>query len=139
MENVLVHRRDLRPQWAPLLPLDRWLEDVRMPADGALRLDVTECEASYRVIVDAPGATREDVDLTLERNRLTISVTRTEEAADEGVRTIRRERSVGTQTRTLRFPQRVDADGVEATYRDGVLTINVPKSAEDRARRITVG
>lgn len=143
MEKLIVRPGSGRADWAPSFGLDRWMEDAfggltNDVRSGMLAMDVLETDEAYTLHIDAPGARREDLDLTLERNQLTVRIDRVEEASDEGRRYLRRERSHQVAARTLRFPQRVDAEQVSASFQDGVLTVTVPKMADERARKVAI-
>ena len=101
-------------------------------------LDVEETEDGFTLHVELPGVSAEDVEVSLEENVLTISGERSfyGERDAEGFRRI--ERHFGRFHRAVRLPDRVDADRVEAAYRDGMLTIQVPKAEEARPRRIAI-
>ncbi|MCA9874943.1 MAG: Hsp20/alpha crystallin family protein [Anaerolineales bacterium] len=108
------------------------------PRTWGLPLDVTENDEAYVVKASVPGISAEDLDVTLEDNVLTI---KGEIAADEKVEDVRyhiRERRFGSFSRSLRFPMDVNADGVEASYVNGVLSLNVPKAEEVKPKQITV-
>jgi HSP20 family protein len=143
MDKMIMHRRPVRPDWSPFVGLDRWFDDAfqglaERSATG-LVMDVLETDDAYTVEIEAPGVSRDEIDLTLERNQLTVSIDRVEEASDEGRRYLRRERMRTAAARTIRFPQRVDGDQVKAGFADGVLTVTVPKVANERARKIDIG
>lgn len=100
---------------------------------GSVPVDVEDTGDEYVVTADLPGYDREDVDVQLAGERLTVSADHTEstETGDEGhyVRRERRQRSV---SRTVRLPEAVDESGTEARYQNGVLTVTLPKvDAED--------
>jgi HSP20 family protein len=101
-------------------------------------LDVEENEEGYTLHVELPGVPAEDVEVSLEENVLTISGERRfyEDRSTDAFRRI--ERSVGRFHRSVRLPDRVHADGVTATAKDGVLTIAVPKAEDAKPRRIQV-
>jgi HSP20 family protein len=101
-------------------------------------LDVEETEDGFTLHVELPGVSADDVEITLEENVLTIGGERGfyETKELEGFRRI--ERHFGRFHRAVRLPDRVDADRVEATYRDGILTIAVPKAEDARPRRIQI-
>jgi HSP20 family protein len=101
-------------------------------------LDVEETEDGFTLFVELPGVAAEDVDITLEENVLTVSGERSfySDKQADGFRRV--ERSFGRFHRAVRLPDRVDADKVEAAYRDGLLTITVPKAEEAKPRRIEV-
>ena len=101
-------------------------------------LDVEESEDGFTLHVELPGVSADDVEVSLEENVLTITGERGfyDEKQAEGFRRI--ERHFGRFHRAVRLPDRVDADRVEASYRDGMLTIQVPKAEEARPRRIQI-
>lgn len=101
-------------------------------------LDVEEDADQFTVHVELPGVSPEAVDVSIEDSVLTVSGERGfyDEKEADGFRRI--ERSFGRFHRALRLPDRVDADGVKASYKDGLLTITVPKAEEAKPRRIQV-
>lgn len=101
-------------------------------------LDVEETEDGFVLHVELPGVSADDVEVALEENVLTISGQRDfyDDKAAEGFRRI--ERRFGRFHRAVRLPDRVAADDVAATYRDGLLTVTVPKAEEAKPRRIAV-
>lgn len=86
---------------------------------------------------EVPGLGADDVDISVVGNELVIKGRRMD-LDEEGVSYHRRERGVGEFSRTLRLPVEVDAEKVEATLRDGVLLIRLPKAAAARPRKIQV-
>lgn len=101
-------------------------------------LDVREDSNEFTLYVELPGVSSDDVDITLEDNVLTISGQRSSyEDVEEGE--FRRvERHFGRFHRSVRLPDRVVGDEVNARYADGVLTITVPKAEEAKPRRIAI-
>ncbi|MDP9021147.1 MAG: Hsp20/alpha crystallin family protein [Actinomycetota bacterium] len=101
-------------------------------------LDVEENENSFVLHVELPGLDAEDVEITLEENVLTVSGERRfyDESEAEGFRRV--ERRFGRFHRAVRLPDRVDSDNVQANFRNGMLTITVPKAEEAKPRRIEV-
>jgi HSP20 family protein len=101
-------------------------------------LDVEETEDGFTLHVELPGVSPDQVDVSLEENVLTIAGERRfyDERGTDGFRRI--ERSFGRFHRAVRLPDRVDGDRVAATYRDGLLTVTVPKAEEAKPRRIQV-
>ncbi|WP_378741289.1 Hsp20/alpha crystallin family protein [Nocardia brasiliensis] len=98
--------------------------------------DLSETEDAYLVEIDLPGVRREDVDIDLSGQDLTIQgeVKQTEH---QGVFR-RRTRRTGQFTYRLTLPQNVDAEKVEASLANGVLTVRVPKSEAAKPRRIEI-
>jgi HSP20 family protein len=99
-------------------------------------VDVHETEEEYLVKVDVPGVKSEDVNVEVNDSVLSISGSRT---ADETGTAQLIERPYGTFTRTLTLPQGVDSDSIEAGYHDGVLELRIPKPAERKPKKITIG
>jgi HSP20 family protein len=100
-------------------------------------LDATETEHGWNVTVDLPGVVAESVDVTFDRNTLTVRGIR-QRVESEGTRAGIRERAMGTFERSLRFPQHVDSEKIGASFKDGVLTITVPKAESAKPRKVVV-
>lgn len=102
-------------------------------------LDLYETPEKFVVKVDLPGMSSEDVDLTFDDNVLTIRGERkwTDEVNEESFHRV--ERRYGAFTRSVSLPAHVDADGIQASFSDGVLEIAVPKSETAKPRKIKIG
>ena len=127
----------------PLRDLRAWQERLeRLAAQHgtawAPPIDVYETEDRYVIAAEVPGLTREQVDLALRDNRLTIRGTRSAEGPESDTRHYHQvERGHGSFQRTFEFAEAVDQAGIAADLRNGVLTITLPKSAAP-PRRIEV-
>jgi HSP20 family protein len=86
---------------------------------------------------ELPGLKSEDVEISVVGSELTIHGRRSE-SDEQGVSYHRRERGVGEFTRTVRLPAEVDADKVQASLRDGVLRLTLPKAEAAKPRKIQV-
>ena len=116
--------------------LDRLFES---PLTGwAPALDVQEDKDKFTVKVEVPGLKREDIDVSLQDDALVISGERKSEKVEEGVEVHRQERFYGRFQRALTLPERVAADKVKADYKDGVLTVMLPKTEEAKPKKIDV-
>jgi HSP20 family protein len=104
----------------------------------APRVDVREESEGYVVEVDLPGLNREDIDVTLENDVLTISGERKVEDAKSEQTVHRRERFCGKFTRSMSFPGDVDPENVAASFKDGVLKVEIKKSELTKARQIEI-
>lgn len=113
-------------------------ESVSQAGAFSPALDVEEDQDGFTLHVEIPGVDPDSVDVSLEESVLSISGERRfyDEKSSDGFRRI--ERSFGRFHRAVRLPDRVDADRVEATYREGMLTISVPKAEEAKPRRIQI-
>lgn len=126
--------------------LDRLFESPLVECTGtsqllggwAPALDVHEDKDAYVVHAELPGLKREDIDVSLHDGELVISGERRTEKVEEGVETHRQERFYGKFQRALTLPEPVAADKVKADYKDGVLTITLPKSEEAKPKKIDI-
>jgi HSP20 family protein len=104
------------------------------------RMEVTEDEKAIHVTAEMPGLSEKDINVTLEKNVLTISGEKNEEKKENNEKRniVLSERRYGSFSRSIRVPQYVRADTVKAEFRNGVLTVELPKSEEARPRQIEV-
>lgn len=107
---------------------------------GAWNPNVDIYENKDQIVLEAelPGMNREDFDLTIENNVITLRGERRFEKKDDADNYHRVERAYGSFTRSFTLPQAVSGDGAAAEYRNGVLRITLPKREETKARRIEV-
>jgi HSP20 family protein len=102
-------------------------------------VDIQETEEGYRLTAELPGLTRDDINITLENNVLRLSGERKFEKDVKKESYHRIERAYGNFQRSFSLPHQVNGDKVEAAFKDGVLTISVPKAEQARPRKITIG
>lgn len=153
MANQLtVHRPSRLAPWFrrdPLLALGEEMEDLVSRFWGEESdnwpigrlcpcLDLSESASNIEVRLDVPGAKPEDFDIQISGNLLTISGERKEEKEEKGRTWHRAERRTGSFSRSISLPCRVEEDKVQAEYRDGVLTVTLPKSEEAKAHKIAI-
>jgi len=118
---------------------DRGSEDVAGRGAWLPPVDIYETDDKEFVLkAELPGLRREDIDLTVEHNTLTIRGERKAEADVRDGQFHRHERIAGTCSRSFTLPNTVDATRVKAEYRDGVLTVRLPLREEARPRQIQV-
>jgi HSP20 family protein len=101
-------------------------------------LDVHEEKDDIIVRVELPGMKKEDIELSLHDGSLSISGERKSEKKFEDAEVYRAERFVGRFQRTVTLPAPVAADRVKAQYKDGVLTVTLPKTEEAKPKQIDV-
>lgn len=94
------------------------------------QVDVTENDQEIKVAAELPGLTEKDVEVSLANDMLTISGEKRAEKEDKGENYYRMERSYGSFQRTIPLPTEVEANKVDATFKNGVLTVTLPKSAQ---------
>jgi len=116
----------------PRFPEMQGLFDRRMsPA-----VDVVEHPDRFTVECDLPGIDQKDIELSIASGVLTIKGEKKGEKVNDKAKVYRKETWEGSFQRTVALPATVDADKVEATYRDGVLEIELPKKEEAKTRKI---
>ncbi|MHC4480426.1 MAG: Hsp20/alpha crystallin family protein [Planctomycetota bacterium] len=148
----LIHRgpRHLTRRWG--WPFNRFFDDLfegfaeeptRLPElwnerEFVPAIDVGEDDEALTVTVEAPGMSRDDLEVTVLDGVLVLRGEKKEEETSEGTGYHRVERRYGHFERRIRLPQYVDSENVEASYRDGVLRLRLPKREAARARTIQI-
>ena len=144
-----ITRYSYRSPWQELDSLTSRLNqvfgsDMPTPANGGSWLPAVNVEESGDELVltaEVPGMTAEDIDIELENNILTIrgekSFERTEGEDDKRYHVW--ERRYGSFQRSFALPRTVRAEDIKAEYKDGILTIRMPKAAEAKSRKIQIG
>jgi HSP20 family protein len=100
-------------------------------------VNIWEENDAVLVELEVPGVTKDQLDLSVVGNELTVRINRPE-VEQEGVVYHRRERPVGNFSRVLELPSEVDANRVGAELHDGVLTVTLPKAESAKPRKIAV-
>ena len=101
-------------------------------------LDLAETDVAVEVRMDMPGMEAKDIDIQVNGHLLTISGERKEEREEKGKTYHRVERRVGSFARTVTLPCPVKEEAVDAQYKNGILTVKLPKAEEAKSKRITV-
>jgi HSP20 family protein len=139
MKEVAVSVLRFDPFGDPFRQMDRLtnqlLSGTRTPM--AMPIDVWQTDDGFHVCLDLPGVDPDSVDITTERNVLTI---RAERRADyeEGQNVLIAERPQGSFTRQLQLGDTVDAENIQASYADGVLHLTLPMTRAAQPRRVQV-
>lgn len=134
---------------SPFRAMERFLDDDFFAMDRFMRpfteeehwlpaIDVREEDDEFVVSADLPGLSKNEVEVTVEDNRLTISGERKWEDEEKKDRYHRIERAYGKFCRMLTLPTAVLADKVKATFKDGILNVSVPKAEAVKPRKIDV-
>jgi HSP20 family protein len=104
-----------------------------------IRIDVSEDASHYQVQAEMPGVKKDDIQVQIDGNRVSISAeTRRELAAGKGERVLRSERLYGSMARSFALASEIDEAAVQARYENGVLSLSLPKKQAPAARRITI-
>jgi HSP20 family protein len=101
-------------------------------------LDVYQNSDDIVAIVELPGMNKEDIDISLHDGTLTISGERKESSEQKAENAERTERFVGKFRRSISLPTPIDAGKVTASYKDGILTVTMPKAEEAKPKKIEV-
>lgn len=132
--------------WDPFADLNRIQRDLEKsffgqrnrPADFAPAVDVFEDENALVLHAEVPGVRREDIEINVDGNVLTLKGERKLEPEKENRRYHRIERAYGTFVRQFQLPTNVDATSIDAQLSEGILTLHLPKKEELKPRRIEV-
>jgi len=120
-------------------PLDELTRSSQQFLSGWLpTLDLYEDRDHLVLKAEVPGMKKEDIDISLHGDVLTLSGERKEDESFEKADTYRAERFLGKFQRTITLPVSVDANKVQASYKDGILTVTLPKAEEAKPRQIEV-
>ncbi|MWG34874.1 Hsp20/alpha crystallin family protein [Halomarina oriensis] len=101
-------------------------------------VDVVSREDAYVVTADLPGYEKEDIEVSLSGDTLTVGASRETTSEDENGDYVRQERSSKSVSRTLRLPERLDESATEAAYNNGVLTVTLGKASGDDGDSIPI-
>lgn len=107
-------------------------------ADWAPAIDVQETETEYLIKADLPAVKRDEVKVTVEDGILAVEGERKQEKEEKGKTFHRIERSYGRFVRRVSMPSDVDQAKMTADFKDGVLTVHLPKSAAAKPRTVDV-
>jgi HSP20 family protein len=130
MQNAM--DRVFEETWRPLF-------EERGIGLSTLALDVHENDQAYLVSTELPGVKPENIHVKLDGEYLVVEGEIPEEVVEkEGTRSVMKERRYGHYSRRLHLPQPVNADKIEATYKDGVLNLTLPKTEAVQPKMIPV-
>jgi HSP20 family protein len=139
IEEVAVSVLRFDPFGDPFRQMDRLtsqlLSGTRTPM--GMPIDVWQTDDGFHVCLDLPGVDPDSVDITTERNTLTIKAERRAEYED-GQNVLIAERPQGTFTRQLQLGDTVDTENIQASYSDGVLHLTLPMTQAAQPRRVQV-
>lgn len=119
-------------------PLTEWTRTSQLLSGWTPALDLHEDKNSFVVKAELPGMKKEDIEVSLHEGMLSISGERKSETKHEETEIYRAERFFGRFQRSVTLPAAVAADKVKAAYKDGILTITLPKTEEAKPKQIEV-
>jgi HSP20 family protein len=107
--------------------------------EASIRIDVTENEAGYTVKAELPGVEKKDIDVKIEGNLVSIAAKiERDTEMKEGERVLRRERYAGSVSRSFTLGADIDDAGANASYKDGVLTLVLPKRSAGARKSLEI-
>jgi len=124
----------------PFRDFDRLIQQVAgTPARPAVMpMDAYRNQDTFLVQFDLPGVETDEIDLTVEKNVLTVHAERTRPQSSEDIEMVANERPQGTFSRQLFLGDTLDPDGIEAEYQAGVLTLRIPISERAKPRKVEI-
>lgn len=142
----MMYRRYRVPSlWQEMDRLQREMNRLFQNADAVRRsapaypaMNVWTNEDGLVITAEVPGVSADDIDISVIGDTLTLRGSRSPDPVAEGSRYHRQERGYGKFTRTLQLPFPVKVDDIDATFRNGVLNIRMPRAEEDKPRKISV-
>ena len=117
----------LWPEWS------RWQGEEYSPT-----FDFYEKDGKYYLIADLPGVNKDDISINVENNIITVSGKRESKKEEKDANYYVRETSYGSFSRALRLPAEVDEDSVDASFKDGVLKVEMKTREGAKARKIEI-
>jgi HSP20 family protein len=104
-----------------------------------IKMDVKESNGDYKIKAEIPGVKKDDIHVSVEGNRVSISAeVKKEKEEKEGDKVIRSERSYGMASRSFSLADEVDQDKVQAKYSDGILELTLPKKAGSSHKEVPI-
>lgn len=143
---MLIQRHFTGTQWNPWTEMERMHRQINrifgeidaVSQSGLPHVNVADSGESLIVSAELPGVDKDGLDISVKGNNLEIKGSRTGGKEKGEYRYHLRERVSGDFSRTLRLPYRVNAEKVEAVFNNGILEITLPRTEEDRPRKIAI-
>lgn len=111
---------------------------IAREADWAPRVDISETDKEFTIKAEVPGIKREDVKINIEDHVLSIHGESKQEKEEEGKRFHRVERFYGSFNRSFALPENVDEEQIAANFKDGLLSLTIPKKEAEKAKAIEI-
>jgi HSP20 family protein len=110
------------------------LVDTSLTTTFSPKVEITEGEKEYRLIMEAPGMKKEDIHVEVKDDVIRLSGEKKTETSKKGENCSYSERSYGSFERTFRLPEGTEGDKIAAHYADGVLELKIPKGEAKKAK-----
>jgi HSP20 family protein len=118
-----------------------WVRPFAFPQETELsmKIDVKEDEKSFSVKADIPGVKKDDINVDIDDDQVSIRAEAKQEKEEKkGEKVVYSERAYGMVSRSFSLPVAVDAAGAKAEYKDGVLSLTLPKKGNGSAKRLAI-
>lgn len=118
-----------------------FMRPVRMEQAQApqMKIDVSETETAYNIRAEIPGVNKQDIDISIDGNQVSISAEiKSEQSEKTGERVLRKECFSGRAYRSFTLAQELDDQSAEAKYSDGILTLALPKKKAVAAKKLEI-
>lgn len=117
----------------------RPLHGEALPKAGQIKVDVSEKDDSFYVNAEIPGVAKEDIDLSITNNVVSISaeIAQHDEQKD-GEKVLRSERYFGSVSRSFQLPDKINVDAAEASYENGILKLVLPKETGSDRKKLEI-
>jgi len=113
-------------------------QEIMTTGDWSPRVDIAENDKEFVIKAEIPEVNKEDVKVSVDNGVLTIQGERKQEKEEKGKKFHRVERYYGSFTRSFILPENVDESKVKASFKDGMLNLNIPKTEKDKPKAIEV-
>ena len=107
-------------------------------SDWAPRVEISETNEKFIVKAEVPGIDRKDIKINVEDHVLSLSGENKQEKKEEDEKFTRVERYYGTFCRSFSLPENVDEEKIDAAFKDGLLTLSIPKTESSKPKAIEV-
>ena len=139
-----LERRSRRPAWLTPFGSERFFDDLwpewrrETGEEWSPAVNFSEKDGKYYFTADIPGVKKEDISVSVENGYLTVSGKKEESKEEKEANYYMKETHYGSFSRSFRLPEAVDESKIEATYKDGVLTVSVEKSEKPTKKKIEI-
>ncbi len=127
---------------------DRYAKSAGLPRAGSQeplatqdwspRVDIAETDGEFVIKAELPEVKKEDVHVSVDNGVMTVRGERKQEQEEKGKKFHRIERHYGSFSRSFTLPENVDSGKIKASFKDGMLTLQLPKTAESKPKAIAV-
>ena len=111
---------------------------LRPVGEPTIALEVQEMDTAYLVTAELPGVKKEDIDISITGNQLTLNAECKQEKMASGAKEWCNERWYGKLSRTIQLPLEIEEKNADATYVDGLLHLTLPKKASSMAKKLEI-